>query len=70
MLRRVLDSTASSNATKSDTSHSFVVTPAERRGGLIYLNVDPLFAQLRSDVRFENLVRRVGLPAVWQGTPR
>jgi tetratricopeptide (TPR) repeat protein len=35
---------------------------AERRGALIYLNVEPLFEPLRSDARFQDLVRRIGLP--------
>jgi TolB-like protein/DNA-binding winged helix-turn-helix (wHTH) protein/Tfp pilus assembly protein PilF len=36
---------------------------AERRGALFYLNVEPLFEPLRSDARFQDLVRRVGLPS-------
>jgi len=34
----------------------------DRSGWLIYLKVDPLFENLRSDPRFAELVQRVGLP--------
>ena len=40
----------------------------ERSNWLIYLLVDPLFDELRSDARFPKLVERVGLPA--GGKPR
>jgi DNA-binding winged helix-turn-helix (wHTH) protein/tetratricopeptide (TPR) repeat protein len=36
----------------------------ERSNWLIYLLVDPLFDDLRSDARFHDLVQRVGLPSV------
>jgi serine/threonine-protein kinase len=35
----------------------------ERQGALIYLRVHPRFAALRDDPRFEELARRVGIPA-------
>jgi hypothetical protein len=35
----------------------------ERSNWLIYLLVDPLFDDLRSDARFHDLVQRVGLPS-------
>ena len=34
----------------------------EREGNLVYLNVEPRFDAIRSDPRFHELVRRVGLP--------
>lgn len=34
----------------------------ERRERLVWLNTDPLLEPLRSDLRFQDLVRRVGLP--------
>jgi TolB-like protein/Tfp pilus assembly protein PilF len=36
----------------------------DRVGGLIYLNVSPEWSQLKSDARFEDLVRRIGLVQV------
>jgi tetratricopeptide (TPR) repeat protein len=35
----------------------------ERRDRVVWLNIDPLLEPLRRDARFEDLVRRVGLPA-------
>ena len=34
----------------------------EREAGIVGLNTDPAWASLRSDPRFKDLVRRVGLP--------
>jgi tetratricopeptide (TPR) repeat protein len=36
---------------------------AERAGGLRWLKVEPIFARLRGDRRFEELLRQVGMPA-------
>ena len=34
---------------------------AERSGDMLFINVDPSFDPLRSELRFQALVRRVGL---------
>ena len=49
-----------------DNDHAFAWLEqayAERRDRMVWLNVDPLLDPLRSDPRFDDLVRRVGLPA-------
>ena len=34
----------------------------ERDPWLVYLNVDPFYDNIRSDARFKEVVRRIGLP--------
>lgn len=41
---------------------------ADRRGWVVYLNVNPIFDPVRHTNRFQSLVRRMGLPAIDAGT--
>jgi tetratricopeptide (TPR) repeat protein len=48
-----------------DNDHAFIWLEKaymERRDRMTWLNIDPLLDPLRSDPRFQDLVRRVGLP--------
>lgn len=46
---------------KTETFHWLEEAYRAHDVGLIYLKVDPCFDSLRSDLRFQNLIRRVGL---------
>jgi hypothetical protein len=35
---------------------------AQRSGSLAFMNADPFLKELRSDPRYQSLVRRIGLP--------
>lgn len=43
---------------------------ADRRGWVVYLNVNPIFDPVRHTDRFQSLVRRMGLPDARTGTGR
>ena len=56
-----------------DNEHAFAYLEKsydERRDRMVWLNVDPLLDPLRADPRFDDLVRRVGLPARSGPPPR
>ena len=36
---------------------------------LIYLHIDPSMDELRDDLRFQDLLKRVGLPVLWDANP-
>jgi len=41
----------------------------ERAGRLAWLDIDPTLDVVRSDPRFDNLIRRIGLPARQRPSP-
>jgi hypothetical protein len=54
---------------KSEAFEFLEVAYQERVSPLIYLNVMPTFDNIRSDLRFADLLRRIGLPQASVPTP-
>jgi tetratricopeptide (TPR) repeat protein len=52
---------------RKDEAFKLLETALEERGDIIYLRADPVWDPLRGDPRFDDLIRRIGLPKAADG---